>query len=124
MSKRSLVVLLLGSALNAGCTPPPETTPPPEACEALPAALRERIDPFVTERMRQGHIPGLSLVILQGGQPVCLAGHGVANRETSQPMDVTTRVSIGSTTKAMALMQQVEAGRVDLEVPVPSPTAA
>ncbi|WNG13772.1 serine hydrolase domain-containing protein [Cystobacter fuscus] len=121
MLKHSLVVLLLGSALNAGCTPPPETTPPPDACAALPAALRERIDPFITERMRQGHIPGLSLVILQGGQPVCLKGYGVANRETNQPMNVTTRVSIGSTTKAMAalaLMQQVEAGRVDLEAPV------
>ncbi|WP_257453700.1 serine hydrolase domain-containing protein [Archangium lipolyticum] len=122
MLKRSLVLMLLGALSGSGCTPPIGTDPfPRERCEALPAALRERIDPFVTERMRQGHIPGLSLVILQGGQPVCLKGYGLADEAENRRMTAKTQVSIGSTTKAMtalALMQQVEAGAVDLEAPV------
>ena len=90
-------------------------------CDTLPAAMRERIDSLLTQRMAGEHVPGLSLVILQGGQPVCVRGYGQANVETRQPMTAATQVSIGSTTKAMtalALMQQVEAGRVDLEAPV------
>ncbi|WP_395832950.1 serine hydrolase domain-containing protein [Archangium violaceum] len=113
--------MFLGSVLSTGCSTPPETKPSPESCEALPSAVRERLEPFVTERMQQGHIPGLSLVILQGGQPVCVKGYGLANQETNRPMTPKTLVSIGSTTKSMtalALMQQVEAGTVDLEAPV------
>ncbi len=121
MLKRPLVFFLLGSLLGSGCTSPSETAPSPDRCDALPSSLRERIDPLVSERMQQGHISGLSLVILQNGQPVCLKGYGVANLETRQPMTARTLVSIGSTTKSMtalALMQQVEAGTVDLEAPV------
>ncbi|WP_224360465.1 serine hydrolase domain-containing protein [Hyalangium versicolor] len=88
---------------------------------ALPRELQERIDQFVAERMDQGHVPGLSLTILQGGQTVYVRGYGRANLETGAPMTGHTRVSIGSTTKSMtalALMHQVEQGHVDLEAPV------
>ncbi|WNG31872.1 serine hydrolase [Cystobacter fuscus] len=125
MSKHFLVSLWLGALLNSGCggspPAPAEVDNALERCEALPAPVRERLDPFITERMRQGHAPGLSLVILQGGQPVCVKGYGLANVETQQRMTAATRVSIGSTTKAMtalALMRQVEAGAVGLEAPV------
>ncbi|HEX8538934.1 MAG TPA: serine hydrolase domain-containing protein, partial [Cystobacter sp.] len=119
MLKRSLVPLLLGSLLNSGCSGTDH--PPLEQCNALPPSVKERLEPFVTESMQVGHIPGLSLVILQGGQPVCIKGYGLANVEKHQPMTPNTLVSIGSTTKAMtalALMQQVEAGAVDLDAPV------
>ncbi|WNG23893.1 serine hydrolase [Cystobacter fuscus] len=119
MLKHSLVPLLLGALLSSGCA---ETAhPAPGQCDALPTTMKERIDPFVTESMRTGHIPGLSLVVLQGGQPVCIKSYGLANVEKNQPMTPNTLVSIGSTTKAMtalALMQQVEAGAVALDAPV------
>ena len=125
MPKRFLVSLWLGALLHSGCanspSAPTQVDNALERCDALPTAMRDQIDSFITERMSQEHAPGLSLVILQGGQPVCVKGYGLANVETGQRMTAATRVSIGSTTKAMtalALMQQVEAGRVDLEAPV------
>ncbi|WP_224249900.1 serine hydrolase [Hyalangium gracile] len=121
MMNRSLGVLLLGSLLALGCDGtdgPPASADP---CAALSTEMRERIDPFVTERMEKGHIAGLSLVIHQGGQPVCIKSYGLASVEKNQAMTPRTRISIGSTTKAMtalALMQQVEAGAVELTAPV------
>ncbi|MET0400780.1 MAG: serine hydrolase [Cystobacter sp.] len=122
MFKRSLP-FLLGAVLQTGCdeAPPPPPDTSAERCDALPASVHERLDAFVTERMQQEHVPGLSLAILQDGKTVCLKAYGLANLETKERMTARTRMSIGSTTKSMtalALMQQVEAGKVDLDAPV------
>ncbi|WP_395845159.1 serine hydrolase [Archangium violaceum] len=88
---------------------------------SLSAQMKERIDKFVGERMQHGHIPGLSLVVLREGKPVYVRGYGSSNLATGEPMTSCSLVSIGSTTKSMtalALMQLVEQGRVDLEAPV------
>ena len=118
MLKRFLTPLLVSALLSSGCTPSGTN---PESCEALPPSVLARLEPFVTERLEAEHVTGLSLVIIQEGRTVCLKGYGLANLETNEPMTTKTRMSIGSTTKAMtalALMQQVEAGKVDLEAPV------
>jgi CubicO group peptidase (beta-lactamase class C family) len=65
--------------------------------------------------------PGLSAVVVRGGQIVLSSGYGFADRETGRPMTVDTPVAIGSTTKSMtalAVMQLVEQGLVDLDIPV------
>lgn len=119
MMKRliSSTLLLLGAVWTAACEPPPSPEPSP----ALSEELRQRVDQFVTERMSQGHVPGLSLVVVKDGEPVYVKGYGSENVETGRPMTEHSLVSLGSTTKAMtalALMQLVEQGRVDVEAPV------
>ena len=78
------------------------------------------IDAYVEIQIHEQRIPGLALGIVHGDQIVHLKGFGVAapNRE---PMTGQTPLSIGSLTKsftAVAIMQLVEAGELDLDAPV------
>lgn len=87
----------------------------------LAPGLRQRLDHFVAERMALGQVPGLALCILQQGRPAYLRGYGQANLEQGIPVTEATPFAVGSTTKgmtALAVMQLVEEGRLDLDAPV------
>ena len=78
------------------------------------------IDRYVEAQMGEQRIPGLALGIVKGDQIVHLRGFGVASPDGT-PMTARTPLSIGSLTKsftAVAIMQLVEAGRLELEAPV------
>jgi CubicO group peptidase (beta-lactamase class C family) len=78
------------------------------------------IDRFVTARMRAARIPGLALGIVKGDQVVYLKGYGRADR-SGRLVTPQTPFIIGSITKsftALAVMQLVEAGLVELDAPV------
>src|SRR5205823_12684984 len=80
----------------------------------------DRIDAYVTLQMRAMHIPGISLGIVHGDQIVHVQGFGVSNPD-GQAMMPETPLILGSTSKsftALAIMQLVEAGRIDLDAPV------
>src|SRR5215472_18989294 len=79
-----------------------------------------RIDAFVSSQMQAQRIPGLSLGIVQGDQIVHLHGFGAADA-TGRQVTPQTPFIIGSMSKsftALAVMQLVEAGKVDLDAPV------
>ena len=79
-----------------------------------------RIDAFVSEQVRRHGIPGVSLGIVEGDRIVHLRGLGRAD-ETSRAMTPQTPIVIASMSKlltAMAVMQLVEAGQVELDAPV------
>jgi CubicO group peptidase (beta-lactamase class C family) len=81
----------------------------------------ERIDCYLQTSMQTAPEPGLSAVVVQGDQVLLSAGYGFADRATGRPMTAQTPVAIGSTTKgmtALAVMQLVEQGRVDLDTPL------
>lgn len=88
------------------------------ACLAIAARLRAQgdftaIDSAVDDQLRQGGIPGGALVIVRGDQIVHVRGFGTAGP--------TTPFYLGSTTKsftALAVLELVEEGRVDLDAPV------
>jgi CubicO group peptidase (beta-lactamase class C family) len=87
----------------------------------LPAELVSTIDAFVAERMEQGKLPGLSLVIVKDGQVAYTKGYGFANLEEQIAMTDHTPVAVASTAKgmtALAIMQLVEQGKVNLDAPV------
>lgn len=91
------------------------------AQNSLSPDLSKKLDEFVIERMTTGKIPGLSLVIVQGGKVVYAKGYGYANLEAKTPMTERTLVPIGSTGKAMtalAVMQLVEQGKLELDASV------
>ncbi len=80
----------------------------------------EAVDEYITARMRSDHIPGVALVIVKGDQIVYLKGYGRAD-QSGRPVTPQTPFLIGSITKsftALAVMQLVEAGKVDLDAPV------
>jgi CubicO group peptidase (beta-lactamase class C family) len=77
------------------------------------------IDRFVAEQMAVQRVPGLALAITQGDQVLYLKGYGTAGAD--QPVTPQTQFFIASLSKsftALAVMQLVEAGQIELDAPV------
>jgi CubicO group peptidase (beta-lactamase class C family) len=78
------------------------------------------IDKYVTAQMQEVHIPGLALGIVHGDQIVHVRGFGVAN-PAGQPVTPHTPFILGSLSKsftAVAIMQLIAAGKMELDAPV------
>jgi CubicO group peptidase (beta-lactamase class C family) len=98
------------------------------AYTALPVAAATRsnepdfakIDAYVSAQMQAMRLPGLALGIVHGNQIVHLHGFGEAD-QSGRAVTAQTPFVIGSMTKsftALAIMQLVEAGKMELDVPV------
>jgi len=77
------------------------------------------IDDYIEREMRASRIPGLALGIIQDGEITYLQGYGSAGRE--QKVAPETPFIIGSLSKsftALASMQLVEAGKLELDATV------
>ncbi len=97
-------ILTLTSSISANATTP-----------TLPL---ERINRFIEERRVLAGVPGISIVMVQNDAVVYSHGYGLANIKTKTPMTDATLLEIGSTTKSMtalAIMQLVEAGKLELD---------
>lgn len=78
------------------------------------------IDGFIEAQMKRLHIPGATLAIIDGDRIVYRRGFGRARPNGEVPTSQTPFL-IGSLTKsftALAIMQLVEAGKVELDAPV------
>ncbi|MBK9715064.1 MAG: beta-lactamase family protein [Kouleothrix sp.] len=81
---------------------------------------QEQIDAYIHARMQAAHIPGLALGIIRGKEVVYLKGYGIAGPD-GRHVTPQTPFILGSTSKsftALAIMQLVEAGKIDLDAPV------
>ncbi len=80
------------------------------------------IDSLVLDGMEKYHVPGLSTAIITDSVQVFTKAYGFSNIEDQIPVDkAKTGFRIASITKtftALAAMQLVEAGKLDLHVPV------
>ncbi len=79
------------------------------------------VDTFLRREMKERRIPGLQVAVVQHGKMVLLQSYGIANLQDSVPVTNTSIFAINSCTKAftgVAIMQLVEAGKVDLAAPV------
>jgi CubicO group peptidase (beta-lactamase class C family) len=79
-----------------------------------------RIDAYVQAQLDESRMPGLALGIVQGDQVVHLQGFGKAD-DSGRAVTPQTPFIIGSTSKsftALAVMQLVEAGKIQLDAPV------
>ena len=86
----------------------------------LPASDYDTIDNFVEAKRQELKIPGMAVGIVSGDQIVHLKGFGIAGPD-GRPVTPQTPFQIGSVTKsftALAVMQLVEAGEIDLDAPV------
>lgn len=118
--RAALVVALLGSpCFSAGLFVHAQTSAP--STPALwYAPAREKADRQAKEWLARG-IPGLALAVAIDGKIIYSEGFGYADLEQRVPVWPTTKFRIGSISKpltATALMQLVEAGKVDLDAPV------
>jgi len=78
------------------------------------------IDAYVEAQMKDIRIPGLALGIIQGDQIVYLKGYGIAD-PSGRAVTAQTPFWLASLMKpvtALAIMQLVEAGKVELDAPV------
>ncbi|WP_330166953.1 serine hydrolase domain-containing protein [Streptomyces sp. HB2AG] len=94
---------------------------PPTALAAPPAAAPDAgsIDRYVRDYMEETGLPGAVVAVTRGDRVVRAAGYG--RTAAGRPMTAHTPVPVASLSKAMtamAVLQLVEAGRVDLDRPV------
>lgn len=88
---------------------------------AAPAPARGRIDAFVRAELERQKVPGVGIGIVKNGKVVLARGYGFANLEHQVPAGPETLFQAGSLGKqftAMAVMLQVEAGKLALTDPV------
>jgi CubicO group peptidase (beta-lactamase class C family) len=79
----------------------------------------ERVAQMISKQMRVNHIPGAAIGIVRAGSVVHTQAFGAARQD--QEMTVDTPMFIASVSKpitAVAVMQLVEAGRLELDRPV------
>lgn len=84
-------------------------------------ALGPRLAEYVPELLRVTGTPGLSVAIAVDGEVVHAGGYGLADVEAGMPMRADAVFPAGSLTKTytvVAVLQQVEAGRLGLDDPV------
>ena len=106
----SLVILLACLASSTAFASPSQATVPDFA----------KIDAYVEGQMKDIHLPGVALGIIQDNKIVYLKGYGVAD-PSGRAVTAQTPFLLASLAKpvtALAIMQLVEAGKVELDAPV------
>ena len=112
---RHVPLLLLTVAVCMVPATPSYADPPPGASPDFVA-----IDAYLTREMRDLHIPGLALGIVHNGEIAHLRGFGVADSSglVVTPQTPFILASASKSFTALAIMQLVEEGKVDLDAPV------
>jgi CubicO group peptidase (beta-lactamase class C family) len=87
-----------------------------------PGELENYVDGVVKGAMQRDHIAGVTVSVVQNGQVVLKKGYGFASLDPQRPVDPDrTLFRIGSISKTftwIAVMKEVEAGRMRLDQPV------
>ncbi len=79
----------------------------------------QAIDAFLQAQVKANRLPGLAVAIIQGDEIIFAKGYGKA--APGRPVTPQTQFYIGSVTKgftALAIMQLVEQGKLELDAPV------
>ncbi len=79
----------------------------------------DAVDAYIEGEMAEWNLPGVALAIVQEGEIVHMKGYGNAGPD-GRPMTAQTPLFIASISKsftALAIMQLVEAGQIDLDEP-------
>ena len=81
----------------------------------------DRIEQFVREEMQRQKVPGVAIAVVQGGETRLARGFGLANVELGVPVSTKTvfqSASLGKQFSVMAVMLQVEEGKLSLDAPL------
>jgi cyclic peptide transporter len=86
-----------------------------------PIQLHKMIEERVEALMKEGKIPGLTLVLINKDDPVYLKSFGYADMNKKQPVTPDTLFELGSCSKvftALAMLNMEKSGKVDLDNPI------
>lgn len=111
------------SPVAAAPAPVPVAAPAVAGVTPLPPAeLEAFVDGLVRDAMAADHIPGVTISVVQNGQVVLKKGYGFSRLGPARPVDPDRTLfriaSISKTFTWIAVMKEVEAGRMRLEAPV------
>jgi CubicO group peptidase (beta-lactamase class C family) len=84
-------------------------------------AQTAEVEAIVKREMKERHIPGLQVAVVQHDKIVLLKSYGIANIQNSVAVNNQNIFAINSCTKAftgVAIMQLVEEGKIELSAPV------
>jgi len=110
LSRATLVMLLLAfvpAAAQTGAT--------------LPSDKIEKIEKAITSAMSRQNMPGLSVSVVTNQKLLWSQGYGLSDLENFIPAKAVTVYRLGSISKtitAIAVMQMVERGKLDLDAPI------
>jgi CubicO group peptidase (beta-lactamase class C family) len=99
------LILMLPSGASAAPAASPATT--------VGRTTSTRIEDYVQQQASAFHIPGTAMGIVNGSQPVLLRGFGNSTADTSFFLE-----SLSKSFTALAIMQLVDQGKVNLDAPV------
>ncbi|MDE1162344.1 MAG: serine hydrolase [Acidobacteriaceae bacterium] len=88
---------------------------------AMAQSPDDNADAILRRAMADRGIPGMQAAVVKDGKVVFLRSYGEANLQTPVPVSNATVFSINSITKAftgVAIMQEVEKGKLDLSAPI------
>ena len=111
-ARRILLVLAAVMAAHAA-----QAARPPGGSHDAACCL-EQVDKFVLAEMQRQKVPGVAIGIVRNGEPLIAKGYGEANVELGVPVTPRTIFQSGSVGKqftAVALMLQVEDGKLGLD---------
>ncbi|UOK56596.1 beta-lactamase family protein [Bacillus sp. OVS6] len=64
----------------------------------------KKLDSFIKKQMKEGKIPGMSVVVVKGDQAVYKKGFGYSDIKTKQPATDQTLFEIGSNSKSFTAL--------------------
>lgn len=87
----------------------------------LPTEKRVRVETAISSFMSRQNIPAISVAIVQDNQIIFVGGYGITDLENfvpTKPASVYRIASVSKPLTAVAAMQLVEKGKLDLDAPV------
>ncbi len=84
-------------------------------------AFAQLLERNVLQWMKYYQIPGVSIALVEEGQPVWAKAWGYAEREVGRPLTLTTRCRVESISKsvtAWGVLKLVDKGRLELDAPI------
>lgn len=88
---------------------------------SFPAEWRSTVDSYLTEWLSEHRVPGAAFAVIDGDSVAHAEGYGARDLDSNAPATPDTRYGVASVTKsftALAVLQQVDAGRLALDDPV------
>jgi CubicO group peptidase (beta-lactamase class C family) len=121
MKSKFITILLCFALTNLSLAQSKQLKQTVENTQTLPAAKVEKIESAITTWMSQNKAPALSVAIVMDNQIRWSKGYGLADVENSVPANADTAYRLASIAKSMtavAVMQLVERGKLDLDAPI------
>ena len=107
----------LAAALLLAAAPAPAATT--TATPPVPVTVAQQVDHFLATQLRQSAIPGTAVALTRGDQVLMVRGYGHDSTGAAVTPNSLFRVaSLSKSFTALAVMQLVDAGRLNLDDPV------